>query len=36
MRMMGYPSAQELAEILLCVGLANNFAALRAMAVEGI
>mmetsp|Transcript_7673 Transcript_7673/g.6935 ORF Transcript_7673/g.6935 Transcript_7673/m.6935 type:complete len:565 (-) Transcript_7673:979-2673(-) len=36
MRMMGYPTAQELGETLLCVGLANNFAALRAMAVEGI
>lgn len=34
--MMGYPSAQELAEHLVCVGLANNFAALRAMAIEGI
>ena len=34
--MMGYPTAQELAECLVCTGLANNFAALRAMAIEGI
>lgn len=34
--MMGYPNSQQLGEILLCVGLANNFAAIRAMAVEGI
>lgn len=36
MRLLGYPNAQQLGEILLCVGLANNFAALRAMAIEGI
>lgn len=34
--MMGLPSAQELAEILVSVGLAQNFAALRALAIEGI
>jgi hydroxymethylglutaryl-CoA reductase len=31
----GNPSAQELAAILACVGLAQNFAALRAFSVEG-
>jgi hydroxymethylglutaryl-CoA synthase len=36
MEMMGNPSAQELAEILVTVGLAQNFAALRALAIEGI
>lgn len=30
------PSAQELAEILVSVGLAQNFGALRALAIEGI
>jgi hydroxymethylglutaryl-CoA reductase len=29
-------SAQELAETMACVGLANNFAAMRAIVVEGI
>lgn len=33
---LGNPSAQELAEILVTVGLAQNFAALRALAIEGI
>lgn len=33
---MGVKSARELAEIIACVGLANNFAALRAIAKEGI
>lgn len=33
---MGNPSAQELAEVLATVGLAQNFAALRALAIEGI
>lgn len=36
MRLLGYPNAQQLGEILVCVGLANNFAAMRAMAIEGI
>lgn len=36
LRMMGYPNSQQLGEILICVGLANNFAAMRAMAIEGI
>ncbi len=31
----GNPSAQELAAMLACVGLAQNFAALRAFSVEG-
>lgn len=34
--MLGNPSAQELSEILVSVGLAQNFAALRALAIEGI
>lgn len=33
---LGKPSAQELSEILVTVGLAQNFAALRALAIEGI
>jgi degradative hydroxymethylglutaryl-CoA reductase len=36
LRIMGNPTTQELAEIIVTVGLAQNFAALRAMAVEGI
>lgn len=36
LRIMGNPTNQELAEIIVTVGLAQNFAALRAMAVEGI
>eukprot|EP01016_Furgasonia_blochmanni_P051331 TRINITY_DN8065_c0_g1_i1.p1 TRINITY_DN8065_c0_g1~~TRINITY_DN8065_c0_g1_i1.p1 ORF type:complete len:461 (+),score=158.40 TRINITY_DN8065_c0_g1_i1:114-1496(+) len=35
-RLLGYPNAKDLAEIMACVGLAQNFAALRALAVEGI
>ena len=31
----GNPSAHELATMLACVGLAQNFAALRAFSVEG-
>ncbi|KAI9219245.1 hypothetical protein BC828DRAFT_386598 [Blastocladiella britannica] len=34
--MMGFPSSRRLAAILCCVGLAQNFAALRALATEGI
>jgi len=30
---MGHPNAQELCQILVCVGLAQNFAALRALAI---
>lgn len=36
LRMLGISSARELAEIMACVGLAQNFAALRALATEGI
>jgi len=36
MKMLGYPNSKELAQIFVCVGLANNFAALRALAIEGI
>jgi hydroxymethylglutaryl-CoA reductase len=36
LKLLGYPSAQKLAEITACVGLAQNFAAIRALANEGI
>ncbi len=36
MRLLGVKSAQELAEVMATVGLAQNFAALRALATEGI
>lgn len=32
MEMMGNPNSQQLSQILVCVGLAQNFAALRALA----
>src|SRR5213595_1826647 len=35
-RLLGVKSAQELGEIIATVGLAQNFAALRALATEGI
>ena len=35
-KMLGVDSAQELSQVMVCVGLANNFAALRAMVTEGI
>lgn len=35
-RLLGVKNAQELAEIIAAVGLAQNFAALRALATEGI
>ena len=35
-RMLGFPSTRSLAEIIVSVGLSQNFAALRAMAIEGI
>ncbi|MCE9644710.1 MAG: hydroxymethylglutaryl-CoA reductase, degradative [Chloroflexi bacterium] len=35
-KMMGITTAAELAEIVACVGLAQNMAALRALATEGI
>jgi len=36
LRMMGVNSATELAEVMAAVGLAQNFAALRALATDGI
>lgn len=36
LRLMDFPSAQTLSEIIVTVGLAQNFAALRALAIEGI
>mgnify|MGYP003695101735 CR=1 FL=1 len=35
-KIMCYPSASELAQVMVSVGLAQNFAALRAMSIEGI
>jgi hydroxymethylglutaryl-CoA reductase len=36
LRLLGVRTARELAEIMACVGLAQNFAAIRALAMEGI
>jgi hydroxymethylglutaryl-CoA reductase len=36
LRILGVETAQELAEIIAAVGLAQNLAALRALATEGI
>ncbi len=36
LRVMGVSNARELAEIIVCVGLAQNLAAIRALATEGI
>jgi hydroxymethylglutaryl-CoA reductase len=36
LRILGVSSAQELAEVTVTVGLAQNMAALRALATEGI
>lgn len=36
LKILGVKTAQELAQIIVCVGLANNFAALRALSTEGI
>jgi hydroxymethylglutaryl-CoA reductase len=36
LKLMGVTSARELAEIIVSVGLAQNLAALRALATEGI
>lgn len=36
LNILGQPNAKELAEIIVTVGLAQNFAALRALAIEGI
>ena len=36
MRLLGVESAQELSQVMAAVGLAQNFAAIRALATEGI
>ena len=36
MKILGQPDARTLAEIMVAVGLAQNFAAMRALATEGI
>jgi hydroxymethylglutaryl-CoA reductase len=36
LKVLGNPNARTLAEIAACVGLAQNFAAIRALAIEGI
>jgi hydroxymethylglutaryl-CoA reductase len=36
LKLLGVKTARELAEIIACVGLAQNFAAIRALAMEGI
>jgi len=36
LKILGVKSARELAEVMACVGLAQNLAALRALATEGI
>jgi hydroxymethylglutaryl-CoA reductase len=36
MKILGHPDARTLAEIMVAVGLAQNFAAIRALATEGI
>ncbi|MBK8135520.1 MAG: hydroxymethylglutaryl-CoA reductase, degradative [Chloroflexi bacterium] len=36
LRILNVQTARELAEVIACVGLAQNFAALRALATEGI
>jgi hydroxymethylglutaryl-CoA reductase len=36
LKIMGNPTTKELSEIIVSVGLAQNFAAMRAMAIEGI
>mmetsp|Transcript_1567 Transcript_1567/g.2981 ORF Transcript_1567/g.2981 Transcript_1567/m.2981 type:complete len:481 (-) Transcript_1567:290-1732(-) len=35
-KLLGYPDAQTICQILVAVGLAQNFAAIRALAIEGI
>merc|ERR1712146_695662 len=35
-KILGYPDAQKICQILVAVGLAQNFAAIRALAIEGI
>ena len=36
LKILGVKTARELAEVIACVGLAQNFAAVRALATEGI
>lgn len=36
MEILGHPSSRELSEIMAAVGLAQNFAAIRALSMEGI
>lgn len=36
LKLLGVETAQELSEVMACVGLAQNFAAIRALAMEGI
>ncbi|CAG8584502.1 16714_t:CDS:2, partial [Racocetra persica] len=36
MGIMGNPNARDLSMVMVCIGLAQNFAALRALATEGI
>jgi len=36
LKLLGVTSANQLAEIIVCAGLANNLAAMRALACEGI
>ena len=36
LKILGFPKAQELAGIIVSVGLAQNLAALRALSIEGI
>lgn len=35
-QIMGYPTTEELAQVMVSVGLAQNMAAIRAMSIEGI
>ena len=36
LKILGFPGAKELSEIIVAVGLAQNLSALRALACEGI
>lgn len=36
LQILGNPTSRELAEVMACVGLAQNFGAIRALATEGI
>ncbi len=36
LKIMNNPTTEQLSEVIMSVGLAQNFAALRAMAIEGI